>query len=164
MKNLDASELLKKPYSRMLIPDPESGTFTARIVEFPGCLAQGSSAAEAYDRLEAVAESWIEAAREMQQEIPPPAAESQFGGRFALRLPRSLHRQAAELAELDGTSLNQFIVSTVAEKVGAVNLYRCLARQVQLPAGSAQPGAVRLEISDSSPASTAGADRGRKRA
>jgi len=71
MKNLNPRELLKRPYTRVLIPDEESGTFTAQIIEFPGCIAQGATPAEAYERLEAVAESWIEAALEMQQEIPP---------------------------------------------------------------------------------------------
>src|SRR6185295_7358816 len=120
MNEAKARDFLKKPYTRVLIPDEESGTFTAQIAEFPGCLAQGASPAEAYERLEVAAESWIEAALEMQQEIPSPAADVQFGGRFALRLPRSLHRQAAQLAELEATSLNQFIVSALAEKVGAV--------------------------------------------
>ncbi|HEY6324651.1 MAG TPA: type II toxin-antitoxin system HicB family antitoxin [Thermoanaerobaculia bacterium] len=133
--NATVSEYLKKPYTRVLIPDAESGTFTAQVLEFPGCVAQGNNPAEAYERLEAAAESWIEAALEMHQEIPQPANDAQFGGKYALRLPRSLHRQAAQLAELDGTSLNQFIVTTLAEKVGAVNVYRRL--HLSLIAGTA---------------------------
>jgi predicted RNase H-like HicB family nuclease len=131
MKNLNPRELLKKPYTRVLIPDEESGTFTAQIVEFPGCIAQGATLTEAYERLDAVAESWIEAALEMQQEIPSPASDNQFSGRFALRLPRSLHRQAAQLAELEGASLNQFITSAIAEKVGAVNVYHRVEQKLQ---------------------------------
>jgi len=131
MNNLKAQEHLKKSYTRVLIPDEESGTFTAQVVEFPGCIAQGATPAEAYERLEIAAESWIEAALEMQQEIPPPATDVQFSGRFALRLPRSLHRQAVHLAEFEGISLNQFIVSTLAEKVGAVSLYHGLTQQLQ---------------------------------
>lgn len=131
MKKNQAREYLRQPYTRVLIPDEESGTFTAQIVEFPGCIAQGANPAEAYERLEIAAESWIDGALEMQQDIPPPAAGVQFSGRFALRLPRSLHRQAAQLAELECTSLNQFIVSTLAEKVGAVNLYRGLMQDLQ---------------------------------
>jgi predicted RNase H-like HicB family nuclease len=73
-------DYLKRPYTRVLIPDEESGTFTAQILEFPGCIAQGGSPAEAYERLEAAAESWIDAALELQQEIPPPSAEAQFSG------------------------------------------------------------------------------------
>lgn len=63
---------LKRPYRRVLIPDEESGTITAWIEEFPGCIAQGDTPAEAYRRLEAAAESWVEAALEMGQSIPPP--------------------------------------------------------------------------------------------
>jgi len=147
MNEAKARDFLKKPYTRVLIPDEESGTFTAQIAEFPGCLAQGASPAEAYERLEVAAESWIEAALEMQQEIPSPAADVQFGGRFALRLPRSLHRQAAQLAELEATSLNQFIVSALAEKVGAVNVYRSFAEQLRASMGMTVAGATDLEAS-----------------
>lgn len=72
--------LLRKPYTRALIPDEESGTVTARILEFPGCIAQGATAPEALERLEAAAESWIEAALEMGQEIPAPAAVIEADG------------------------------------------------------------------------------------
>lgn len=40
---------------------------------------------------------------------------------FALRLPESLHAYAKKLAQEDNTSLNQFIVMAVAEKVSALN-------------------------------------------
>lgn len=129
MKNAPACDYLKKPYTRVLIPDEESGTFTARILEFTGCIAQGDNPAEAYERLEVAAESWIEAALEMGQEIPEPASDAQFSGRFALRLPRGLHRASAQAAALEGVSLNQFIVTTLAEKVGAVSVYRGLVQK-----------------------------------
>ena len=38
---------------------------------------------------------------------------------YALRLPLSLKKAAEEAAEQDGTTLNQFIVAAVAEKLGA---------------------------------------------
>jgi len=38
--------------------------------------------------------------------------------RYPLNLPAELHRAAAELAEQQGVSLNQFILWSVAEKVG----------------------------------------------
>lgn len=40
---------------------------------------------------------------------------------FALRMPESLHAYAKKLAQQDNTSLNQFIVMAVAEKVSALN-------------------------------------------
>ncbi len=39
----------------------------------------------------------------------------------ALRLPDSLHQYAKKLAAQDSASLNQFIVTAVAEKISALN-------------------------------------------
>ncbi|MDZ7856285.1 pilus assembly protein HicB [Sphaerotilus sp.] len=39
---------------------------------------------------------------------------------YALRLPRSLKTGAEQVAREDGTTLNQFIVSAVAEKLAAL--------------------------------------------
>lgn len=39
---------------------------------------------------------------------------------YALRLPASLKRAVEEVAREDGTTLNQFIVSAVAEKLAAL--------------------------------------------
>jgi uncharacterized protein (DUF1778 family) len=41
-------------------------------------------------------------------------------GHYALRLPASLKKAAEETAQSDGTSLNQFIVTAVAEKLAAL--------------------------------------------
>jgi hypothetical protein len=39
---------------------------------------------------------------------------------YALRLPASLKREVEKVARDDGTSLNQFIVTAVAEKLSAL--------------------------------------------
>lgn len=39
---------------------------------------------------------------------------------YPLKLPRSVKEAAAQLAKADGVSLNQFIASAVAEKVGSL--------------------------------------------
>ena len=123
-------DYLKRPYSRVIIPDEETGTFAAKIAEFPGCISQGDTAKEAYERLEEAAKNWIEAALDLGQQIPSPQIEQEYGGKFALRLPRSLHREASLAADREGTSLNQFIVYAVSEKVGALNLYQAVADRV----------------------------------
>jgi antitoxin HicB len=126
--NKMAVEYLKAPYSRVLIPDAETGTYAAKITEFPGCVAQGDTPEEAYQNLEAAAESWIEELVGMGQQVPEPNVFNQYSGRVALRLPKSLHRNAAQLAEREGTSLNQFLVSAIAERVGAGTLYEELGQ------------------------------------
>ncbi len=116
-------DYLRRPYARVLTPDDESGTYTAEILEFPGCIAQGDTPEEAYRNLESAAAGWVEAALNMEQRIPEPSDPYSYSGRIALRLPRGLHRRAAQMAERDGTSLNQFLVAAIAEQVGAGNLY-----------------------------------------
>jgi len=128
MKNPE--EYLKEPYSRVLIPDEESGTYTAVILEFPGCIAQGDTPQEAYEHLEDAAKEWIDAALTLKQEIPPPSQSLSYGGKYPLRLPKSLHRQLALIAEREGVSLNQFIVSALSEKVGAFSLYDKLTKKL----------------------------------
>src|SRR5581483_8625092 len=41
-------------------------------------------------------------------------------GAYALRLPKSLKRAVEELSKEDGTSINQFVTTAVAEKVSAL--------------------------------------------
>lgn len=122
-------DYLKEPYSRILTPDDETGTYTAEIREFPGCVAQGDTIEEAYKNLEVAAESWIEVSLGMGQEIPTPVQEESYSGRVAFRLPKSLHRRAAQAAERNGTSLNQFLVAAVAEQLGAEKLCEQLAER-----------------------------------
>lgn len=126
----NAKQDLKKPYARILIPD-ETGKFTAEILEFPGCFAYGDTPEDALQHLERSAESWIEAALEQGQEIPEPYSSVGFSGNFALRMPRGLHRRAARLAERDRVSLNQYLVTAVAERVGAEDALRRLAEYLQ---------------------------------
>ncbi|RPI49413.1 MAG: type II toxin-antitoxin system HicB family antitoxin, partial [Deltaproteobacteria bacterium] len=53
-------DYLKQPYSRCFIPVDD--IIVAYIREFPGCLTEGKTIEETYERLEMVAVSWIEAA------------------------------------------------------------------------------------------------------
>jgi uncharacterized protein (DUF1778 family) len=54
---------------------------------------------------------------------------------FALRISDSMNGYAKEMAQADHTSLNQFIVAAVAEKISALNteeFFRQRAKQVNL--------------------------------
>lgn len=55
---------------------------------------------------------------------------------YPLKLPNSVKNAAAELAKLDGVSLNQFIAAAVAEKVGTLQTARVFLQQ---KAGTAKP-------------------------
>ncbi len=139
-------DYLKEPYARVLTPDEESGGYTAEILEFPGCVTEGDTADEALRNLEDAAEGWIEAALNAGQDIPEPSEPQGYGGRVALRLPRSLHRRAVQMAERDGTSLNQFLVAAVAERVGAGTLYAQMAQRLEEQAAQAAERSARTVV------------------
>jgi antitoxin HicB len=112
------SEILKLPYARVIFPESD-GTFRGEIMEFPGCIATGETAARALEQLEGVAKDWLLAALERGQNIPQPVeTNNEFSGRLVLRIPKSLHKKATWIAECEGVSLNQFITTSLSESVG----------------------------------------------
>jgi predicted RNase H-like HicB family nuclease len=108
---------LTRPYTRLVVPE-DDGTFRAEMLEFPGCIATGDTAAEAMSALEDTAMSWLASALAHKQSIPEPIDSHDFSGRLVVRFPRSLHKKATLIAELDGISLNQLIIASLAEYVG----------------------------------------------
>lgn len=113
----DAKNILRQPYERVIVPE-DDGSFFAQIKEFPGCYATGETPAEALSMLEDVATSWIIGSDEAGLSIPQPLVEPEYSGKLALRLSKSLHREAARMAEREGVSLNHFMVSCIAQHVG----------------------------------------------
>jgi hypothetical protein len=53
-------------------------------------------------------------------------------GTYPLRLPLSLKKAVEELSKKDGTSINQFVVMAVAEKVSALNTTEYFTRRGRL--------------------------------
>jgi antitoxin HicB len=112
------AELMKKPFGRLLIPDPDGG-FVGEIKELPGCVTQGETEAETLANLNEAMELWLEAALKQRLPIPEPESQRAYSGKLLLRLPKSLHGKLADAAETDGVSINQWIVSVLSECVGA---------------------------------------------
>ncbi|MDI3317670.1 MAG: toxin-antitoxin system HicB family antitoxin [Bacillota bacterium] len=104
-------------YDVIIQREEENGVteYLARIPELPGCHASGSTPMEALAELEDVAEGWLSVMKEAGEPVPPPAA---YSGRLTLRMPKWLHRQLAEAAELEQVPLNQYIVSLLALATG----------------------------------------------
>ena len=50
---------------------------------------------------------------------------------ISLRLPESLHRQARELADQEGISINQLIATSLAEKMSALMTHDYLAARAK---------------------------------
>ena len=100
---MQPAELLKLPYARVVVPESD-GSFTAEILEFPSCVASGDTAADALAAVEDVALDWIAATLEQGQDIPEPLDNANYSGKLVVRMPKGLHKRAAQWAERDGVS------------------------------------------------------------
>jgi predicted RNase H-like HicB family nuclease len=116
----DVAKYMAKPYSRVVVPHPPGGCF-AEVLEFPGCFTQGDTPEEAVKNLEEAMVGWLSAAIDSGQAIPEPLALRGYSGHVALRMPKSLHREAVRRAELEGVSLNQYLVTAVGAYVAGQN-------------------------------------------
>lgn len=117
----EARKILERPYSRVVVPD-ETGMFNAAILDFPGCFAQGATPAEAYASLEDAALGWVQDVLDKGEDVPSPLPQADHSGKFLLRLPRSLHGRVAQMAAREGVSINHFITTALAEKIGAASV------------------------------------------
>jgi len=96
----------------------EDGEFVGRVPSLPGCAAHGSTAAEAAREATVAAQGIIESMRAHGDPLPPQDTGAKFSGKLQLRLPRSLHEHLSRLATAEGVSLNQELLSLLAEGSG----------------------------------------------
>lgn len=111
------NEYLAKAYTRELIRN-EDGTWLARVMELQGCMSEGKTEKEALKNLGDAMRGWIEVAIEDGDLIPEPLGSRSFSGKFVIRVPRTMHRDLAKRAEVEGVSLNQVVVVVLAKEVG----------------------------------------------
>src|SRR5262245_10689055 len=105
-------------YSYQLQWSDEDNAYIASCLEFPGLLAHGDTPEEAIREAGVALKGVIEVYKESDLPLPEPQTRQEYSGQFRLRLPKSLHRRAALMAEREGVSLNAFTVAALAEKVG----------------------------------------------
>ena len=65
------SEIMRGSYTLIVTCDPE-GTYSAQVLELPGCFSGGATAAEAASNIEGAMALWIESELEQGRPIPEP--------------------------------------------------------------------------------------------
>ena len=101
------------------LPSSEGGGYLASAVELPGCFATGETQTEALEELRDAIRSWVRTAREFGDEVPPPASQHPYSGKFVIRVPASLHRSLALRASVEGVSLNQLVSTLLSGSIAA---------------------------------------------
>jgi antitoxin HicB len=111
---------MRLPYAVKVVPK-EDGYF-AEVEDLPGCTAWANNLEGLWPAVGQAKRAWLEEALQKEKHIPEPGegeeSLKEYSGRMLLRMPRSLHRDLAGRARLEGVSLNQFIVTALARAVG----------------------------------------------
>lgn len=109
-----------KPFRYRIVLEwsDEDAAFVARVPALPGCAAHGKTAEEAVREARRAAEAMLAVLREDGDPLPPEDATAGYSGQIRLRLPRSLHERLARLSTAEGVSLNQMMVTLLAERSG----------------------------------------------
>ncbi len=136
--NKTVEDYMALPYTTEIIPD-EHGFFI-RVKELEGCMSVGTSKTGALAMIEDAMREWLHVAIEDGLDIPLPESmrKESYSGKFPLRMPKSLHGKLAKAAAREGVSLNQYIVSLLAEQNAVGDIKRILQRGGE-PAGVVLP-------------------------
>ncbi len=108
------------PYT-VLIEKEDNGHgvyYVARVVELPDLIMTGDTPEEAVAELESEKREWIEAYLKLGNKMPRPLKSRRYSGKVILRMPPSLHEDLVKIAELEGVSFNQYMVSALSKTVG----------------------------------------------
>ena len=122
-KTLERNEIKDKVEYYMSLPYKiniikENGRYFAEVSELCGCMTEGESVEEVWSLIREAMRGWFEVAIEKNIEVPLPESMKEYSGKFVVRLPKYLHRKLSQLAEKEGVSLNQLVVSLLSERVG----------------------------------------------
>jgi len=119
-KRKEIEHYLSLPYA-VEVRQYEDGTWFARMPELPGCMTEADTLEEAIAQIKDAQREWIAACLEDRTAIPEPQHMQGYSGQFRVRVPRSLHKELAERAKVEGTSLNQMVVSLLSRSLGTTS-------------------------------------------
>jgi antitoxin HicB len=124
--DMDIIELKEKaqyyadlPYTIAVERRDDQGTYyVGRYIELPNFIMTGDTPEEAVSELESEKLEWFEFNIKKGNKIPLPIKSRKYSGKIILRMPPELHEHLIELSELQGTSLNNYMVKTLSRFSG----------------------------------------------
>ena len=107
---MTTKDYLALPYHIVIqhLNDDSGSYYFATVRELDGCMSHGSTYEEAFANVQEAMKGWIETKLDNGFPVPAPIDDTQYSGRFVLRLPKSLHARLAMEARQEGVSLNQY--------------------------------------------------------
>ena len=115
---VEVEKYLQQPYHKVVSGNAVEG-FLVEVMELPGCMTDGLTEAEALANVPEAMAAWLETALLDGAPIPAPFPERTYSGKVIVRMASSLHERLAQQAEREGVSLNQWLVTLLAQGAGA---------------------------------------------
>lgn len=109
----------------------EDDEYIATCPSFPGLSAFGRTEEEALAEGKIALIGFIETSKAKQIPLPDPTVRSLSSGKLQLRLPKSLHRLAAKMAEREEVSLNTYIADAVRARVTGEQVGRSILQEMR---------------------------------
>jgi antitoxin HicB len=104
------------PYTITIERCDDQGTYyVARYIELPHFIMTGNTPEEALRELESEKLEWFEFNIQQGNKIPLPLKSRNYSGKIILRMPPKLHEHLIELSELQGISLNNYMVKVLSQ-------------------------------------------------
>jgi predicted HicB family RNase H-like nuclease len=123
MKKNNDRERFDYPFAVTPFEDGDFAGYRAFLIDIPSVESLGASSEEAIEGLAEAQAEWFAYAAAKSIRIPEPdpvfAQKAEYSGRVTLRIPRSLHRQVAQKAVLEGVSLNAYLNATIERGIHA---------------------------------------------
>jgi len=110
--NNSIEKYIQMPYTKTLTKT-DQGTYFAKVVEIPDCIAEGKNPEEAFNLLDVSLKYYFKDAIANNRIIPTPIEVEKYSGRFVVRLAPSVHYQLAKNALQKETSLNQVVSEAI---------------------------------------------------
>ncbi len=107
------------PYSMIVKFRPEQGGYyVAGYVELPDLTMTGDTPEEAVRELQSEKREWFEECLKHNISIPLPVEPQKYSGKIVLRMPPTMHEALIHIAELEGVSLNQYMLTAISRALG----------------------------------------------
>jgi len=103
------------------IPDHDGGGYLLSVPDLPGCMADGSTEAEAIENGRDAFAATVSALADMGREIPAPSFAPEdmvafdASGKFLTRVPKSIHARLSARARTEAVSLNTLVLTFITE-------------------------------------------------
>jgi predicted RNase H-like HicB family nuclease len=103
-------------YGLTVLWSEEDQAFVATCLDFPGLSAFGETPEEAFAEGMLCLQLFEESLLASGDPLPEATNVSEFSGQTRIRIPKTLHRALTQKANIEGVSLNTWIVMLLSER------------------------------------------------